>query len=77
MVRREVLTMLKGTAVATLPPTFSLVLIDSGWSQAYCGMGDYGVGYLVTCWPFDAVVPGGPMRYVVTTRASPRHPAEV
>lgn len=21
---------------------------------------------LVTCWPFDAVVPGGPMRYVVT-----------
>ena len=21
---------------------------------------------LVTCWPFDAVVPGGPLRYVVT-----------
>jgi sortase A len=23
---------------------------------------------LVTCWPFDAVVPGGPMRYVVSAR---------
>lgn len=23
---------------------------------------------LVTCWPFNAVVPGGPLRYVVTTR---------
>lgn len=23
---------------------------------------------LVTCWPFDAVVPGGPLRYVVTAR---------
>lgn len=23
---------------------------------------------LVTCWPFDAVVPGGPMRYVITAR---------
>jgi sortase A len=23
---------------------------------------------LVTCWPFDAVIPGGPLRYVVTTR---------
>jgi sortase A len=25
---------------------------------------------LVTCWPFDALVPGGPLRYVVTTRES-------
>ena len=24
---------------------------------------------LVTCWPFDALTPGGPMRYVVTARA--------
>lgn len=23
---------------------------------------------LVTCWPFDAIVPGGPMRYVVSAR---------
>ena len=23
---------------------------------------------LVTCWPFDAVVPGGPLRYLVTAR---------
>jgi sortase (surface protein transpeptidase) len=20
---------------------------------------------LITCWPFDAIVPGGPLRYVV------------
>jgi sortase A len=26
---------------------------------------------LVTCWPFDAVRPGGPMRYVVTARRAP------
>lgn len=25
---------------------------------------------LVTCWPFDAVSPGGPMRYVVTARTA-------
>lgn len=25
---------------------------------------------LVTCWPFDAVAPGGPLRYVVVARAS-------
>ncbi len=25
---------------------------------------------LMTCYPFDAVVPGGPLRYVVTARAS-------
>ncbi len=24
---------------------------------------------LVTCWPFDALTPGGPMRYVATARA--------
>jgi sortase A len=24
---------------------------------------------LITCYPFDAVVPGGPLRYVVTARA--------
>jgi sortase A len=24
---------------------------------------------LVTCYPFDAVVPGGPLRYVVTAAA--------
>jgi len=29
---------------------------------------------LVTCWPFDAVTPGGPMRYVVTAEAVGRMP---
>jgi sortase A len=27
---------------------------------------DVGLLGLVTCWPFDAVVPGGPLRYLVT-----------
>ncbi|HEY9550246.1 MAG TPA: sortase, partial [Kiloniellaceae bacterium] len=26
---------------------------------------------LVTCWPFDAVAPGGPLRYAVTAEAIP------
>lgn len=30
---------------------------------------------LVTCYPFDAVIPGGPMRYVVEAEAIPGHPA--
>ena len=46
-VRREVLTMVKGMAVATLPPAISLALIGSGWSKGYCGLGEYGVGYLI------------------------------
>jgi sortase A len=25
---------------------------------------------LVTCWPFGALTPGGPLRYVVTARAA-------
>lgn len=27
--------------------------------------------YLVTCWPFDAIIPGGPLRYVVEARPVP------
>ena len=27
---------------------------------------------LVTCWPFDAITPGGPLRYVVTALPAPR-----
>lgn len=30
---------------------------------------------LVTCWPFDAIVPGGPLRYVVVAEAESRLPA--
>ena len=26
---------------------------------------------LITCWPFDALVPGGPLRYVVHAKAAP------
>jgi len=47
MVRREALQMVKGIAVAALPPTISLALVSSGWSKAYCGVGEMGVGYLV------------------------------
>jgi sortase A len=32
---------------------------------------DRGAGLiLITCYPFDALVPGGPLRYVVTASAS-------
>jgi sterol desaturase/sphingolipid hydroxylase (fatty acid hydroxylase superfamily) len=47
MVRREVLQMLKGLATATLCPALALHLVDSGWSQAYGGLGGLGWGYLV------------------------------
>lgn len=47
MVRREILKFAKGIGIATLPPAISLALIDSGWSKAYCGLGDYGWGYLI------------------------------
>lgn len=30
---------------------------------------------LVTCYPFDAIDPGGPLRYVVTAQRLPRHAA--
>jgi lathosterol oxidase len=47
MVRREVIQMLKGLAVATLCPAAALHLVESGWSHAYAGLGEYGWGYLV------------------------------
>jgi lathosterol oxidase len=47
MVRREVLQMLKGIVMATLPPTIALHLVDSGWSKAYAGLGGYGWGYFL------------------------------
>ncbi len=31
--------------------------------------GDQSVLHLVTCFPFDALIPGGPLRYVVTAEA--------
>jgi lathosterol oxidase len=47
LVRREVLQMLKGAAAATLPPALSLHLVNGAGSKAYCGMGEFGAGYLV------------------------------
>jgi len=47
MVKREILTMLKGIAVAAFPPALALWLVQTGWSKAYCGVGDYGWAYLV------------------------------
>ncbi len=46
-IRREVLQMLRGVVMATLPPAIALHLVDSGWSKAYGGLGEYGVGYLL------------------------------
>ena len=47
MVRREVGQMVKGLLMATLCPALSLHLLESGWSKGYCGVGSYGVWYLV------------------------------
>lgn len=47
MVRREVFQMMKGLFTATLCPALSLHLVKSGWSKAYCGVGELGVGYLI------------------------------
>jgi hypothetical protein len=32
---------------------------------------------LVTCYPFDAIAPGGPLRYVVSAEAEAEAPMEV
>lgn len=47
MVRREVLMFAKGVAIAVMPAALALWLVHTGWSKAYCGLGDYGWGYLV------------------------------
>ncbi|MDH5509955.1 MAG: class GN sortase [Nitrospinota bacterium] len=39
--------------------------------------GDEAMLALVTCWPFDAVIPGGPMRYVVMAAVVGRMPDNV
>src|SRR4051812_17283843 len=47
-VRREILTMLKGCVTATICPAIALSAAQHGWGRAYCGVGPYGVGWLVT-----------------------------
>jgi len=44
-VRNEILQMMKGMATATLCPAISIYLAHHGLSQAYCGLGKYGMGY--------------------------------
>jgi lathosterol oxidase len=46
-VRAEVLKTCKGILVATLCPAVSLALARRGLSQAYCGVGEHGWGYLI------------------------------
>ncbi|MBO6781756.1 MAG: class GN sortase [Alphaproteobacteria bacterium] len=41
----------------------------------FAGGGDRSVVSLVTCYPFEALVPNGPLRYVVTAEAVERPPA--
>ena len=40
-------------------------IVDRGRTDVVADAGEPTLT-LVTCWPFDAVVPGGPLRYVVT-----------
>lgn len=48
-VREEVFQTLKGVAAGIIPPTISLYLSSHGMNQAYCGVGDYGYGYIFLC----------------------------
>lgn len=43
-------------------------VVDSRRERIDVSDGSDGTLVLVTCWPFDAVVAGGPMRYVITAR---------
>jgi len=47
-VRMEIIQMLKGMCTGTFCPAASLYLSERGLSQAYCGVGEHGWGYLVT-----------------------------
>ena len=46
-----------------------LVVADSRTTQVGA-TDDASTLILITCWPFDALHPGGPLRYVVSARAS-------
>jgi sortase A len=46
----------------------ALEIVDSRTARLHAAREDAAL-LLVTCWPFDAVAPGGPMRYVATARA--------
>jgi sortase A len=45
----------------------SAAVVDAHKARLPIG-GEESLLALVTCWPFDAVVPGGPLRYLVTAR---------
>ncbi|EFA78700.1 hypothetical protein PPL_08161 [Heterostelium album PN500] len=46
-VKDEILMMLKGMVTATFCPALALQLAQRGVTKAYCGVGDYGYGYLI------------------------------
>eukprot|EP00854_Cymbomonas_tetramitiformis_P003846 gene3846-4802_t len=46
-IREEVIQTMKGVVMATFCPALSLYLSQRGYSQAYCGFSEYGVGYHV------------------------------
>lgn len=52
----QIITACKGVAAATLCPTASLWLSARGISQAYCGVGEQGWGYLLLSFPVLWVV---------------------
>ena len=47
MVRSEILQTCKGIVTATIAPALSLYLTQRNMSQAYCGVGELGWGYLI------------------------------
>jgi sortase A len=46
----------------------ALEIVDSRTARLRAAREDFAL-LLVTCWPFDAVAPGGPLRYVATARS--------
>jgi sortase A len=53
----------------------SMDVVDEGRSDLLRDYGDDRLT-LITCYPFDAITPGGPLRYVVTAVATARSSAE-
>jgi sortase A len=47
-------------------------VVDTGTTPGLAGKPELDELVLVTCYPFDAVLPGGPLRYVVTAHRYPQ-----
>jgi len=67
--RGDELLVERGDGVSVRYRVEALEVVDSRGAGVRAA-GDERALVLVTCWPFDALNPGGPWRYVVTARAA-------